>query len=73
MGPKCSAKVLSTLPKQKVDCYVPYRKKKKKKHQKPLFNQLHSDMSYGAAGPESNFSKSTVAIKKCLQTETCVL
>ena len=48
-------------------------KKKKKKHQKPLFNQLHSDMSYGAAGPESNFSKSTVAIKKCLQTETCVL
>lgn len=38
----------------------------KQTNKKTLFNKLHSDMSYGAAGPESNFSKSTVAIKKCL-------
>lgn len=62
MGPKCSAKVLSTLPKQKLTVVYLIGGKKKT----TLFNKLHSDMSYGAAGPESNFSKSTVDIKKCL-------
>ena len=64
MGPKCSAKVLSILPKQKKT--VMYLTGGKNKKKPTLFNKLHSDMSYGAAGPESNFSKSTVDIKKCL-------
>lgn len=62
MGPKCSAKVLSILPKEKKTAMYLIGGKKTKK----LFNKLHSDMSYGSHGPESNFSKSTVDIKKCL-------
>ena len=56
MSPKCSAKVLSSVPKHKKGCDVFYR-------EKCVLDKLHAAMSYSAVGCEFSVNESTTYVK----------